>query len=65
MLNLKRVAQWIEHQIPILKVKGSTPFMLRVFQLKVGAVLVSTFKTTSDMIQVEVCNLRKKLQFKI
>ena len=26
----KHVAQWIEHQIPILKVKGSIPFMLRV-----------------------------------
>ena len=24
----KHVAQWIEHQIPILNVKGSIPFML-------------------------------------
>ena len=24
----KHVAQWIEHQIPILKVGGSIPFML-------------------------------------
>ena len=27
----KHVAQWIEHQIPILKVGGSIPFMLIVF----------------------------------
>jgi len=27
-----------------------------------GAVLVSTFKKNESMIQVEVCNLRKKLQ---
>ena len=29
-LNFKHVAQWIEHQIPILKVKGSIPFMLMI-----------------------------------
>lgn len=44
----KRVAQWIEHQIPILKVKGSIPFMLMVSfqnqQTNFGAALVSTFK---------------------
>ena len=28
VVSLKHVAQWIEHQIPILKVKGSIPFML-------------------------------------
>ena len=28
-LFFKHVAQWIEHQIPILKVKGSSPFMLK------------------------------------
>jgi hypothetical protein len=27
----KHVAQWIEHQIPILKVGGSIPFMLIEF----------------------------------
>ena len=27
----KHVAQWIEHQIPILKAGGSIPFMLIVF----------------------------------
>jgi hypothetical protein len=30
-LDTKHVAQWIEHQIPILRVKGSIPFMLIVF----------------------------------
>lgn len=46
-MTKKHVAQWIEHQIPILKVKGSIPFMLRINQnrlIKFGAVLVSTFK---------------------
>jgi hypothetical protein len=28
LLNQKHVAQWIEHQIPILGAKGSIPFML-------------------------------------
>lgn len=32
ILDLKHVAQWIEHQIPILKVKGSIPFMLISFK---------------------------------
>ena len=52
----KHVAQWIEHQIPILKVGGSIPFMLIVFfnsnsennifcKKKLGADLVSTFKS--------------------
>lgn len=47
---MKHVAQWIEHQIPILKVKGSIPFMLVLFFITnifiefLGAVLVSTFK---------------------
>ena len=35
LLHQKRVAQWIEHQIPILKVKGSIPFMLRFLFLKI------------------------------
>lgn len=56
--STKHVAQWIEHQIPILKAGGSIPFMLNCL----GAVLVSTFKKNESMIQVEVCNLRKKLQ---
>ena len=45
-LNHKHVAQWIEHQIPILKVKGSIPFMLivKISKLFFGAALVSTFK---------------------
>ena len=29
--STKHVAQWIEHQIPILKVEGSIPFMLVLF----------------------------------
>lgn len=45
---VKHVAQWIEHQIPILKVKGSIPFMLKILfieiKTKFGADLVSTFR---------------------
>ena len=31
----KHVAQWIEHQIPILKVKGSIPFMLMLLKARI------------------------------
>ena len=33
ILHWKRVAQWIEHQIPILEVKGSIPFMLNILKI--------------------------------